>query len=362
MQQLQIFNTVLGRPLARNDPDAQRLLQLIMRAFTLRRRKDMAYIDLKLPKLHEYVHRVEFSNKERERYEALHAEGQGLMHRFDTAKNGVPTYNHFLEILLRMRQCCNHWQLCGERVTKLMEQLEQSKVVALTPENEKALQDILQVNIDAQEECSVCLETLHNPCITACGHSFGRECISRVIELQHKCPFCRAELKDETVLVEPRKEDEVDKAKDDLDLTQSSSKMDALMQILDAIKGDGNKQDKTIVFSQWTRFLDLIEPRLDEAGMISESLSRANVADSRWSTGFKYCRIDGSMPVKQRDAALQSLEEDPRTTIMLASLSVCAVGLNLTSANNVILADTWCELSPLGFLTWACALMILRKA
>lgn len=68
------------------------------------------------------------------------------------------------------------------------------------------------------------------------------------------------------------------------------------------------------------------------------------------------------MPVKQRDAALQSLEEDPRTTIMLASLSVCAVGLNLTSANNVILADTWCELSPLGFLTWACALMILRKA
>lgn len=35
-----------------------------MAAFTLRRRKDMAFIDLRLPKLDEYVHRVEFTSKE----------------------------------------------------------------------------------------------------------------------------------------------------------------------------------------------------------------------------------------------------------------------------------------------------------
>lgn len=48
-------------------------------------------------------------------------------------------------------------------VTNLMAQFEKTKTVALTPENKKALQDILQVQIESQEDCAVCLETLHNP-------------------------------------------------------------------------------------------------------------------------------------------------------------------------------------------------------
>lgn len=47
------------------------------------------------------------------------------------------------------------------------------------------------------------------------------------------------------------------------------------------------------------------------------------------------------MNAQKRDAALKALDEDPKCTIMLASLSVCAVGLNLTAANQVILSDTW---------------------
>ena len=47
------------------------------------------------------------------------------------------------------------------------------------------------------------------------------------------------------------------------------------------------------------------------------------------------------MSAQKRDAALQSLEKDSECTIMLASLGVCAVGLNLTAANQIILSDTW---------------------
>ncbi|KAI7518880.1 hypothetical protein KC331_g20658 [Hortaea werneckii] len=47
------------------------------------------------------------------------------------------------------------------------------------------------------------------------------------------------------------------------------------------------------------------------------------------------------MSAPRRDASLQALETDPSCTIMLASLGVCAVGLNLTAANQIILSDTW---------------------
>ena len=57
--------------------------------------------------------------------------------------------------------------------------------------------------------------------------------------------------------------------------------------------------------------------------------------------GFQYARIDGTMNAHTRDAAMASLENDPETKILLASLSVCSVGLNLVAADTVILADSW---------------------
>lgn len=136
--------------------------------------------------------------------------------------------------------------MCSERVSNLMEQIQ--KVVELTPENLKALQDMLSLSIQSQEECAVCLDDLHTPVITPCAHVFGRECIERVIETQKKCPMCCAELKDNSVLVQPAN-DFGDEAKDEsIDFDASSTKLEALIDILKASKGTGNK---TVVFSQW---------------------------------------------------------------------------------------------------------------
>lgn len=324
LENLELFNRMLVRPLKQGDSSAIDLLRAIMRAFTLRRRKEMKFIDLRLPKLDEYVHRIEFTAKEKKRYDALLAEAQGLLKKYEKhqgqkGKGNSQTFSNLLEILLRMRQCCNHWMLCSERITNLMAQLEEQKTVDLTPENLKALQDMLQLQIESHEDCAICLETLHNPVITTCAHAFGRDCISKVIETQKKCPMCRAELKDETCLVGPAHDYGDEDADDEMDLTQSSSKLEAMMEILSATKKEG---DKTIIFSQWTRFLDIVQARLDREG-------------------YDYCRIDGTMKAHERDAALQSLDKDPKCTIMLASLGVCAIGLNLTAASQVILSDTW---------------------
>jgi SWI/SNF-related matrix-associated actin-dependent regulator of chromatin subfamily A3 len=111
IEQLELFNRVLVRPLKNGEASATYLLQAIMAAFTLRRRKEMSFIDLKLPQLDEYIHRIDFTTKERERYDALHAEAQGLLNKYEkktghTGKGAGEAYQHLLEILLRMRQCC----------------------------------------------------------------------------------------------------------------------------------------------------------------------------------------------------------------------------------------------------------------
>jgi len=323
LEQLEIFNSVLVRPLKNGSIDATYLLQAIMAAFTLRRRKEMSFIDLKLPKIEEYKHAVTFTDKEKSRYEAFEKQAKGQLAKFANPGPGgtqkAKTFQTLLEILLRMRQCCNHWQLCGERVMEVMEQLERSGTVTLNEDTKKGLQDLLQVHIESQEECAICLEGLHTPVITTCGHFFGFDCISKVIETQHKCPMCRAELKDESCLVQPSNDCGDEASDDTMDLNASSSKLESMMTILAATKA---KKDKTVIFSQWTRFLDIVQARLEKEG-------------------YKLCRIDGTMPAHRRDESLRALENDDDTTIMLASLGVCAVGLNLTSANQIILSDSW---------------------
>jgi SWI/SNF-related matrix-associated actin-dependent regulator of chromatin subfamily A3 len=107
----------------------------------------------------------------------------------------------------------------------------------------------------------------------------------------------------------------------EFDAETRSSKTEALAKILQAtLKKEGSK---VIIFSQWTSFLDVIQRRLDDMQLA-------------------YTRIDGSMSPSQRDAAISGLENDANTRIMLASLSVCSVGLNLVAADTVILADS-CE-------------------
>jgi SWI/SNF-related matrix-associated actin-dependent regulator of chromatin subfamily A3 len=303
-----------------------------MASICLRRKKEMSFIDLRLPELSEYIHKFKLHAHEQEKYDALEAQAKGTLDVYKAnigKKDAFSAYCHVLEVLLRMRQLCNHWGLVGEeRLSSIMKQLEAEGVVDLTDENKDALQKMLQLSIDSQEDCPICFETLKDPVITRCAHIFCTHCLERVIEIQHKCPMCRAELEslssttvkpaEETpAKLEPTQEEIADKASLE---KNTSSKVEQLLSILKASSKD--KTTKTIVFSQWTSFLDLLQPHLTAAGL-------------------KYTSIRGSMNPTQRDAALEALDSDPDTTVLLASLAVCSVGLNLVAANQVIMADSW---------------------
>lgn len=322
LAEFDIFNGTLIRPLKNGDPSARILLQALMQTLCLRRMKDMKFIDLKLPELTFHKMPVTFLRHEQERYDAFKAEAKGLMEAVK-AKKGDNNMTHLLEVLLRLRQTCNHWKMCGEdRVKRLLSLVEEGGTVDIVnPANRKALQDLLQLKLDTQEDCPVCMESINgrSPLITPCAHSFCRSCIEKVIETQAKCPMCRNALSSIDTLVEPAAN--FGEAEPDIDISDSSSKVEAIVKVLKA--SDRNKNTtKTVVFSQWTSFLDILQTQLIKHGL-------------------RFARLDGRMNALKRDTAIEALSTDPDCKIMLASLSVCSVGLNLVAANQIILSDSW---------------------
>lgn len=73
---------------------------------------------------------------------------------------------------------------------------------------------------------------------------------------------------------------------------------------------------KSIVFSQFVAFLDLIQWRLSRAG-------------------FNVVKLDGRMSPIQRDTVIRSFMTDPGITVFLVSLKAGGVALNLTEASRV---------------------------
>src|SRR5690606_282848 len=77
---------------------------------------------------------------------------------------------------------------------------------------------------------------------------------------------------------------------------------------------------KALVFSQWTSFLDKIEPHLTEAQI-------------------GYLRLDGA--TRDRGAVVQKFQDAGGPPVLLASLKAGGTGLNLTAADHVFLMDPW---------------------
>ena len=97
--------------------------------------------------------------------------------------------------------------------------------------------------------------------------------------------------------------------------------MEALVEELSALKREGSIE-KSLVFSQFVSFLDLIQWRL-------------------MRSGFNVVKLDGRMGPQQRDTAIQMFMTDPSITVFLVSLKAGGVALNLTEASRVFIMDPW---------------------
>lgn len=71
LEQAEIFNTKITRKLLSGDRSAEATLQALMQDICLRRKKDMKFVDLKLPEKVEYLHRITFLPEEQRKYDVL---------------------------------------------------------------------------------------------------------------------------------------------------------------------------------------------------------------------------------------------------------------------------------------------------
>ncbi|MFA5584047.1 MAG: DEAD/DEAH box helicase [Bacteriovoracaceae bacterium] len=97
-----------------------------------------------------------------------------------------------------------------------------------------------------------------------------------------------------------------------------STKVDFLMENLEQLVSEGHK---TLVFSQFTTYLDMIENKIREQG-------------------WKFARIDGSQALKKRSEQVE-LFQNGDAQIFLISLKAGGFGLNLTAASYIFLMDPW---------------------
>ncbi|KAF2860548.1 hypothetical protein K470DRAFT_257785 [Piedraia hortae CBS 480.64] len=297
---------------------AMKRLQIFLRAFMKRRTKDILKKEgalnfsgekkegMKIVKREVLTVECAFDDSEREFYSKMENRADERLKQMQSDKQN--DYIGALVLLLRLRQACDHFWLVGNAVDKEQE--------AIGATEKGGVDDLVammgKVSVEAKT-CDVCQVYLSGNELRE-GVARCHDCTADIAMMDAKKQKDKAS-KDEEVS-EDEYEVEAAKVNKSDEKVEPSTKIRHLLRILHS----ETPEHKTIVFSQFTTMLDLVEPHLRAAKL-------------------RYVRYDGSMRNDAREAALSSLRNDPRTRVLLCSLKCGSLGLNLTAASRVVIIE-----------------------
>lgn len=320
---------------------AMSLIRDIISSITLRRKKttkdSSGKCIVQLTKKTVEIVRLVPSLEERDFYMALHERSKLQFDTFLAKGNVLKNFASVLELLLRLRQACDHPYLVfaaapGKDSAVMKDKDKLFKQFIEAGASSQYVEDILNKaesgELAKTTQCPLCLDVMDDPVAPReCGHPGCRMCLMEAIKRAKKCPVCRVAIDKDSIATLPRS------SRFSVDLEakwRSSAKIDALLKEVKgrqaARRRDGGQAvGKTVIFSQFTSMLDLVGIALDREK-------------------FQTLRIDGSVSQAQRAIILEQFETEDELSkntanILLVSLRAGGVGLNLVAASHAILLD-----------------------
>lgn len=302
-----IFNQELLNPITQGTNDELRRealgkLRLITDRIMLRRMKRDHTASMELPPKEVIIHNEFFGDVERDFSSSIMS---NTTRQFDTyVSRGVMlnNYANIFGLIMQMRQVANHPDL-------------------ILKKHAEGGQNVLV--------CCICDETAEEPIRSRCHHEFCRKCAKDYVrsfeqDASPDCPRCHIPLAID--FDQPDIEQDEDHVKKSSIINRikmedwtSSTKIEML--VYDLYKLRSPKQThKSIVFSQFTSMLQLVEWRLRRAG-------------------FNTVMLDGSMSPAQRQRSIEYFMNNTHVEVFLVSLKAGGVALNLTEASRVFIID-----------------------
>ncbi|OCL04951.1 hypothetical protein AOQ84DRAFT_391196 [Glonium stellatum] len=350
------------------------VVQTVLEPLVLRRTKDMKTPEgealVPLPPRTIKIDRIQLSQDERDVYDHIFMRAKRVFNANAEAGTLMKSYTTIFAQILRLRQSCCHPVLTRNKnivadeedaaaaadiANGLADDMDlQALIERFTADesdqdaNKFGAHVLKQIQAEANDECPICSEEpMNEQAVTGCWHSACKQCLLDYINHQRdkgqlpRCFNCREPINARDVFEVVRHDSfpDLDNADDDLysgkistgsqtprvSLRRTgafgSAKTQALLTHLKAVRRS-DPAIKSVVFSQFTSFLDLIEP----------ALARDNIT---------FFRFDGTMAQKQRAAVLTEFAAVKKGCVLLLSLRAGGVGLNLTCAQRVFMMDPW---------------------
>ncbi|PWN30050.1 hypothetical protein BDZ90DRAFT_215549 [Jaminaea rosea] len=327
MHHVCFWNISVLRPIQRDGTsvgeggEAFRRLRILLDRMMLRRTKLERADDMGLPPRTVVVRKDYFNEEEEDLYDSLYNDGARKFSTFVSQGTILNNYSNIFTLITRMRQLSCHPDLVLRSKTGVAKKL------------------LGDASNDTINLCRICAEEATEPIVSKCKHVFCRECVRQYLESASEevpvpdCPYCHANLSinlDQEALEDARPEETRQGILGRLDVAnwRSSTKIEALVEELNKVRRD-DSTIKSIVFSQFTSFLDLIAFRLQRAG-------------------FTIARLEGSMTPEARDRTVRYFSDNPSVTVFLVSLKAGGVALNLTEASRVFVMDPWWNAASIG--------------
>lgn len=338
----------ITKPIKAASPIGLTRLQTLMKVITLRRTKSQMVNGqplLDLPTRTDHPRLLELSLNERQIYQRMESRANQTVDAIVHDNKIMKSYAHILQAILKLRQICVHYALVKSTGDDDLDSTEFNF--------DKASEILSLLRESGNDQCSSCFNSSTQlPIVARCEHIFCPDCVKKLnpvaymliqssnanvsvnpgLRIDFCCPQCSSTLRPVDLIQIQDDANSQDRGADrsrPLNLLTDeagqlihSTKVKALMD--DLIQANENTESldpvKSVVFSQWTSMLDLIEGGLKE-------------------NKLAFTRLDGTMTRNDRTQALTRFKEQPEVTVILISLKAGGVGLNLTSAQRVYLMD-----------------------